>query len=80
MNGIPLLLINLLTTVARLLRPSGLRAVIAENLLLKQQLLLACRRRRRAPNLSASERLLLGFCALFVRPARIAGATARSPR
>lgn len=39
-KGVIYLLFNLLTTLAKLLRPGGGRAVIAENLLLKQQLII----------------------------------------
>ena len=43
------LLAHLLVRVAMLLRPGGVKAVLAENLLLKQQLLVLQRSRRRAP-------------------------------
>ena len=36
-----ILLLHLLTTIAKLIRPGGCRAVIAENLLLKRQLITA---------------------------------------
>ncbi len=39
MKDMSILLVHLLTTVAKLLGPGGAKAVIAENLLLKQQLL-----------------------------------------
>jgi hypothetical protein len=61
MKDIIFLLFNLLTTLAKLLRPRGGRAVIAENLLLKQQLIIHNRSRQRAPNLSKQDRALLGF-------------------
>ena len=47
------------------------RAVIAENLLLKQQLIVLRRPRQRAPRLTASDRLLFGFGALFLSRGRI---------
>jgi hypothetical protein len=63
---------HLMVTMATLLGPGGLKAVVAQNLLLKQQLLLRRRRRRqRAPNLGACQRVLLGFWALFLNPKRI---------
>ena len=37
----------------------------------KQQLLILNRSRHRAPNLRASDRILAGVCALFMRPARV---------
>lgn len=71
MKVISLLLIHLLTIVAKLIGPGGVKGVIAENLLLKQQLLVVCRPRQRAPNLLAADRFILGFFSLFVRPGRL---------
>ena len=51
--------------------PRCVRAVIVENLLLKQQLIVLRRARRRAPNLTRSDRLLCGFWSLFLSPIRI---------
>ncbi len=62
---------HLMVTVATLLGPGGLKAVVAQNLLLKQQLLMRRRRRQRAPNLGACQRVLLGFWALFLHPQQI---------
>ena len=66
-----ILAIHLLTTMAKLMRPGGVRAVVAESLLLKHQLLISSRARRRAPNLNTFDRLLLGLGSLFVPPSRI---------
>ena len=64
-------LLHLAVTAAKLCRPGGVRAVIAENLLLKQQLIVLRRSRQRAPNLRVGDRLLCGFGALFLSPGRI---------
>ena len=72
MKDVIYLLFQLLTTLAKLLRPGGGRAVIAENLILKQQLIIHSRSRQRAPNLSTQDRALLGFWSLFLNPRRIA--------
>ena len=61
-----------LVTVAKLLRPGGVRAVAAESLLLKHQLIVSSRARRRAPNLTSLDRFVLGLISLFVSPRRIA--------
>ena len=66
-----ILAIHLVVTLAKLLRPGGLRAVAAESLLLKHQLLISNRSRHRAPNLTSVDRLVLGLATLFVRPHRI---------
>ena len=66
-----ILLVHLIATLARLMGPGGLRSVVAESVLVKQQLLMLNRSRHRAPNLCASDRILAGVCALFMRPARV---------
>jgi putative transposase len=71
MKDVICLLFQLLTTFAMLLQPGGARAVIAENLILKQQLIIHSRSRQRAPNLSTQDRALLGFWSLFLNPRRI---------
>ena len=71
MKNLLLTLLNLAIVAARLCGPGGVRAVIAENLLLKQQLIVLQRARRRAPNLTRSDRLLCGFESLFLNPGRI---------
>ena len=65
-----ILLVHLIATLARLMGPGGLRSVVAESVLVKQQLLILNRSRHRAPNLCASDRILAGVCALFMRPVR----------
>ena len=62
---------HLLTTVAKLLGAGGAKAIVADSLLMKQQLLIINRSRRRAPNLTAIDRLLLGFWSLFLSPHHI---------
>ena len=57
--------------IVKLLGPGGVKAVLAENLLLKQQLLILQRSRRRAPNLRPVDRVLLGFWPWFLNPRRL---------
>jgi hypothetical protein len=66
-----ILTVHLLTTIAKLMRPGGIRAVVAESLLLKHQLVISRRARRRAPNLNSFDRFLLGLGSLFVPPNRL---------
>ena len=68
MKDLLVLLAHLLTTIAKLLGPGGARAIVADSLLMKQQLLVINRSRRRAPNLTAIDRILLGFWSLFLSP------------
>ena len=71
MKDLLVLLVHLLTTIAKLLGPGGARAIVADSLLMKQQLLVINRSRQRAPNLSALDRFLFGFWSLFLNPRRI---------
>jgi len=71
MRDLLLLAIHLLVTLAKLLRPGGVRALAAESLLLKHQLLISNRCRQRAPNLTTLDRVVLGFTTQFVSPRRI---------
>ena len=63
MGDLVVLFIHFIATLARLLRPGGARSIVAESLLLKHQLLILNRSRQRAPNLSASDRILAGASA-----------------
>ena len=71
MKNLLLTVLHLAVATAKLCGPGGVRAVIAENLLLKQQLIVLRRGRQRAPNLTLSDRLLCGFGSLFLSPGRI---------
>src|SRR5262245_54850714 len=71
MSDVLLGVLHLAVVGAKLCGAGGVRAVIAENLLLKQQLIVLRRRRQRAPNLTPGDRLLFGFWSLFLSPARI---------
>ena len=70
-RDLAMLFIHLVVTVARLLGPGGARSVIAESLLVKHQLLILNRSRVRAPDLRPSDRLIVGLCAIFMRPTRL---------
>ena len=71
MRNLLLALLHLAVVTAKLCGSGGVRAVMAENLLLKQQLIVLRRARKRAPNLTSSDRLLCGFWSIFLSPERI---------
>jgi len=71
MREIIILFVHLVVTVVRLARPGGLRSVVAESILVKHQLQMLNRGRKRSPNLLATDRIVVGFCALFMRRARL---------
>jgi len=68
MRDLILLIVHLITTVFLLVQPGGVRAVVAESVLTKHQLLILNRSRRRAPNLQILDRLIAGFCSLWIKP------------
>jgi hypothetical protein len=71
MKDFLLVLLDLAVMTAKLCGRGGVRAVIAENLVLKQQLIVLRRGRRRVPNLTLSDRLLCGLGSLFLSSGRI---------
>ncbi len=71
MTSIFVLLAALLSAALRLLRPGGVRGLVAENLLLKHQLIILNRPRRRAPSLLRIDRLLLGLGSLMLHRSRL---------
>ena len=58
MRQLFILVAHLLTTLAKLMRPSGVQAIAAESLMLKHQMLILKRSRKRAPKLTPWDRLL----------------------
>ena len=67
MRDLVILLVHLITTVFRLARPGGLRAVVAESVLSKHQMLILNRSRRRAPNLRIQDRFIAELCSLWFK-------------
>jgi hypothetical protein len=63
--------LHLAVVTAKICGAGGVRAVMAENLLLKQQPLVLRRARKRAPTLTSSDRLLCGFWSIFLSPGRV---------
>jgi hypothetical protein len=71
MRDLIVLLVHLITTVLRITQPGGLRSGVAESVLIKHQLLIVSRSRRRAPHLRVLDRLIAGFCSLWIKPKRL---------
>src|ERR1700746_1527904 len=71
MRDLFLVVVHVGATILRVVQPGGVRAVIAESVLAKHQLLILNRSRRRAPNLRTRDRLIAGFCSLWIRPTRL---------
>ncbi len=71
MKSAAILLFHLLSTLAKLIRPGGSKAIVEENVHPSQQLIVHGRSRQRAPNLNVYDRLLFGFLATFVNARRV---------
>src|SRR5215475_5110724 len=66
MRDILLVLVHSIVTVVRLIKPGGLRAVVAESAFTRHQLLILNRSRKRAPHLRVSDRIIAGLCTLLM--------------
>src|SRR5262249_38785721 len=71
MRDIFTLFLHAIVTIIRLAQPGGLRAVVAESILMRHQVLILNRGRKRAPNLRSSDRIIAGLCTLLMRPERV---------
>jgi hypothetical protein len=70
MADLIVLFLHAIASVCRVVRPGGIRSVVAESVLLKHQLLILNRSRLRAPNLRTWDRAVVGLCSVFVKPVR----------
>ena len=71
MRDLLALFIYLIVSITRLMGSGGARALVAENLLLRQQMLVLNRARKRAPRLTVVDRFLFGALSLSLTPRRI---------
>ena len=71
MHDILAVLIHAIVTVVRLIKPGGLRAVVAESALTRHQILILNRSRKRSPKLRVSDRMIAGVCTLLMHPSRM---------
>ena len=71
MRGKTELLIHFVVTLFKLLRPGGVKAVMAENLALRQQLITLSRGRQRAPKLTTHDRFFFGMVVFFIGDKRL---------
>lgn len=61
-----------LRTLLILLKPGGAKALMAENIILRNQLILVNRHRKKSPSLSLWDRLTFAFLAAILYPKRLA--------
>lgn len=69
MRDVLILVVYLIINVVRVMRPGGVRSVIAKSVFLRHQLLVLKRPRQRTPKLLPIERIVAGLCASLLRPA-----------
>jgi hypothetical protein len=65
------LLVHLIVSLVRLLKPGGMKIVMAETMIMKQQLIVMNRGRARAPKLGTSDRFIFGLLAHFIHEKRL---------
>ncbi len=65
------LLLHIFLTLAKLCKPGGASAVIADNIALKQQIITIRRPRNRMPKLTTFDRFLFGFVSYLIGKKRI---------
>ena len=65
------LLIHFFVSAIKLLRPGGVKVVMAETIAMKQQLIVMNRGRSRSPKLITSDRFLFGILAIFIAGSRL---------
>jgi len=66
MHDILVILVHSIVTVIRRIKPRGLRAVVAESAFTRHQILILNRSWPQAPNLHASDRIIVGLCTLVL--------------
>jgi hypothetical protein len=65
------LLIHFFVSAIKLLRPGGVKVVMAETIAMKQQLIVLNRGKRRSPKLTTSDRFLFGILVIFIGGSRL---------
>ncbi|MEO2177131.1 MAG: integrase core domain-containing protein [bacterium] len=65
------LLIHLIITFIKLLKPGGVKVVMAETIAMKQQLIVINRARKRSPRLATRDRFLFGLLTMLIGQRRL---------
>ena len=65
------LLIHYLVTLIKLLKPGGVKVVMAESIAMKQQLIVMNRARKKSPALVTRDRFLFGLLAIIIGERRL---------
>ena len=65
------LLIHCFVTLIKLLKPAGVKLVMAESVVMKHQLIVMNRARKRSPSLVTGDRFLFGLLAILIGERRL---------
>jgi hypothetical protein len=65
------LLIHFIVSAIKLLKPGGVKVVMAESMAMKQQLIVMNRGKKKSPKLVTSDRFLFGLLAVFIGGSRL---------
>ena len=65
------LLIHFFVSTIKLLKPGGVKVVMAETMIMKQQLIVMNRGKKRSPKLATADRFLFGILAVFIGGSRL---------
>ena len=60
------LIVHFFVTLVRLMKPGGVKLVMADTLAMKQQLIVINRGRKKSPPLTTSDRFMFGILALLI--------------
>lgn len=71
MRHMLVLLFHFLATTIKLLSPGGIKAIAAENFILRQQLIIMNRTRRRSPKLNQLDRTVFAVLVQMIHPHRL---------
>lgn len=71
MKALIIIILNLIWVLLKIIKPGGSRALISENLILKQQLMVLTKKRKRSPNLTSFDRIVLAVGSVLINPSRL---------
>ena len=66
-----ILTFHFLRALLVVIKPGGVKSIVAENVMLRHQLIIIGRSRKRSPNLSVWDRLKLAFITAIIKPSAL---------
>ena len=71
MHSAALIFIHFIVLLAKMLRPTGWKKIVAENLMLKHQLAIMARSQKKARTLHVSDRVILAWLCILIPRKRL---------